>query len=230
MRTIAVVARKGGAGKTTVAAHLALAAHLRGRKTLLADADPQGSSSEVMRGRTGDGPGAVEAPGRALAAVQMTSVRQGHEALVIDTPGSFDEAVAQAVALSDLVLMVVRPTFLDLAAALQTAEVVRKLRKPHLVVLNQAPPPRDGVEPPAVKKALEALRVMRLPVAPALLRGRAIYQTALEAGRSVEESTDAAAAREVGELWAFVERFAFAARPASREEAGERAFSIAATR
>jgi chromosome partitioning protein len=230
MRTIAVVARKGGAGKTTVAVHLALAAHLRGRKTMLADADPQGSSGEVMRGRAGDGPGAVEAPGRALAALQMTSVRQAHEAMVIDTPGSFDEAVTQAVAISDLVLVVVRPTFLDLAAALQTAEVVRKLRKPHLVVLNQAPPARDGIEPPAVKKALEALQVMRMPVAPTVLRSRAIYQTALETGRSAEESADVAAAREVGELWAFIERFAFAAPPASREPPEARAFSIAATR
>ena len=230
MRTIAVVARKGGAGKTTVAAHLALAAHLRGRKTMLADADPQGSSSEVMRGRVGDGPGCVEAPSRSLAALQMTSVKQAHEAMVIDTPGSFDEAVAQAVALSDLVLVVVRPTFLDLAAALQTAEVVRKLRKPHLVVLNQAPPARDGIEPPAVKKALEALQVMRLPVVPTVLRSRAIYQTALEAGRSAEESSDAAAAREVGELWAFIERFAFAARAAAADGVDVRARSIAAIR
>ena len=36
MRTIAVIARKGGSGKTTIATHLALAAHLRGYKTLLA--------------------------------------------------------------------------------------------------------------------------------------------------------------------------------------------------
>lgn len=219
MRTLAVVARKGGAGKTTVAAQLALAAHLRGRRALLADSDPQRSSFQAMTARVAPGPKVVETNGRALFALQMASLKEGREAMVIDTAAGFEEAIAQAVAISDLVLLVVRPTFLDLAAALQSADVVRKLRKPGLVVLNQAPPARDGVEPPAVKKALEALALMRLPVVPAILRSRAIYQTAIETGRSVEETADAAAAREVSELWAFIERFAF--RPQAREMAAE---------
>lgn len=228
MRTLAVVARKGGAGKTTVAAQLALAAHLRGRKALLADADPQRSSFQAMSARAAPGPKVVETNGRALFALQMASLREGREAMVIDTAAGFEEAIAQAVAISDLVLLVVRPTFLDLAAALQSVDVVRKLRKPGLVVLNQAPPARDGIEPPAVKKALEALRVMRMPVIPAVLRSRAIYQTALETGRSAEESSDAAAAREIGELWAFIERFAF--RPSEPSVESPTARSIAAMR
>ncbi len=52
MRNIAVIARKGGSGKTTVAVQLALAAHLRGLRTVLADTDPQGSSLEVLKART----------------------------------------------------------------------------------------------------------------------------------------------------------------------------------
>lgn len=228
MRTLAVVARKGGAGKTTVAAQIALAAHLRGRRALLADADPQRSSFHAMSARVAPGPQVVETNGRALFALQMAGVKEGREAMVIDTAAGFEEAIAQAVAISDLVLLVVRPTFLDLAAAVQSADVVRKLRKPGLVVLNQAPPARDGVEPPAVKKALEVLRVMRMPVIPTVLRSRAIYQTALETGRSVEESSDAAAAREIGELWAFIERFAFRPRASSVESPTAR--SIAAMR
>jgi cellulose biosynthesis protein BcsQ len=43
MRAIAVIARKGGSGKTTVAIHMAIVAHLRGRQALLADSDPQRS-------------------------------------------------------------------------------------------------------------------------------------------------------------------------------------------
>ena len=63
-------------------------------------------------------------------------------------------------------------------------------------------------------RALQALRIMRLPVVPTILRSRAIYQSALEGGRSAEETGDAAAAREVAEFWAFIERFAFAKRDA----------------
>src|SRR5580700_10801206 len=56
MRTIAIIARKGGSGKTTVAVHMAIAAHLRGRRTLLADSDPQRSSSIVLKARRDAGP------------------------------------------------------------------------------------------------------------------------------------------------------------------------------
>lgn len=210
MRTIAVIARKGGSGKTTVAVHLAIAAHLRGMNSLLADADPQRSSSEVLKTRRSAGPTFVETAGPKLFALQVSSLRTGVDALVIDTPAGAEDELAHAIVLADLSLLVIRPTFLDFAAAIRTVDVIRRLHKPGMIVLNQAPTSRGGVEPPAVKKAQEALRMMRLPVVPAILRSRAAYQSALETGCSAEElDRDIAASQEVGELWGFVERFAF---------------------
>ncbi len=111
----------------------------------------------------------------------------------------------------------IRPTFLDLAAAIQTAEIVRRLRKPALVVLNQAASPRAGVETPSVKRSLEALLLLRLTVIPIILRGRLSYQAALESGRSVEELDPAGeAGREVADLWAFVESFLYGRSTAER--------------
>ena len=51
MKTIAVMSRKGGAGKTTVAVNLMMAARAMGIKAVLADADPFRSASEVLRDR-----------------------------------------------------------------------------------------------------------------------------------------------------------------------------------
>ena len=59
----------------------------------------------------------------------------------------------------------------------------------------------------AVKKALAALKLMRLPVAPTILRARAGYQSALESGRSAEE-IGGPAGSEIASLWGFVERLA----------------------
>lgn len=213
MRTIAVIARKGGSGKTTVATHLALAAHLRGFKTLVADTDPQRSALEVLKGRHGAGPARTDSTGPKLFALQMGSVRDATDLMVIDTAAGAVEDVANAIVLADLSLLVLRPTFLDLAAAVHTVETVRRLRKPAMIVVNQAPHPRGGVEAPAVKRALQALALMRLPVVPAVLRSRAVYQTILETGRSAEEGEDPAAAEEVAQLWGFIERFLFRARP-----------------
>lgn len=210
MRTVAVIARKGGSGKTTLSVHLALAAHLRGRGVLLADTDAQRSSSQVLKGRRTRGPTCVETSGPKLFALQHAALRDGVDAMVIDTPAAIEEEISHAIVASDLALLVIRPTFLDLAAALQTAEIVRRMRKPTLIVVNQAPVARNGVEPPAVKRALEALLLMRLPVIPIILRSRAAYQSALETGRSVEEiDPQTEAAREMAELWGFVETFLF---------------------
>jgi len=141
-------------------------------------------------------------------------LRAGVDALVIDTPAGEEDELAHAIVLADLSVLVVRPSLLDFAALVRTLRVIRHLRKRAMVVLNQAPARRAGVEPPAVRKALEALRLLRLPVSPAILRSRAAYQSALERGRSAEEqSADAAAAKEISDLWLSVEQFAADASP-----------------
>jgi chromosome partitioning protein len=217
MRSIAVIARKGGSGKTTVAVHLALAAHLRGLSTVVADTDPQGSTSEVLKVRAGEGPRLVASTGENLRQVQQEAAANGAQALIIDTPAASEGEIAHAIALSNLAILVIRPTFLDLAASIQTAQILRQLRKPGLIVLNQAPTARGGVEPPAVKRALEALQLMRLPVIPTILRSRIGYQTALATGRSAEElEPGGPAARELADFWAFIDRFAFSERPAAK--------------
>jgi chromosome partitioning protein len=221
MRTIAVIGLKGGSGKTTLATHVALAAHLRGLKTLVADVDPQRSATEVFKARRDAGPECIAASGAELFAAQIGAVGAGVEAMVIDTAAGAVEDVGQAVVLADLSLLVVRPTLLDIAAAVRTVDIVRRLRKAAMVVVNQAPVARDGVEPPVVKRALRALGFMRLAVAPTILRSRSVYQTALETGRSAEEALDVIAAKEVAELWGFIAHFAFSQRDAAPLAASE---------
>jgi chromosome partitioning protein len=213
MRTIAVIARKGGSGKTTVAVHLAIAAHLRGRQVLLADADRQQSASTVLRGRAGAGPNFAETTGAELCKLQRVAVQRKIDAMVIDTAAGAEEDAAHAIVVADLTLLVIRPTFLDFAAAVETAAVLRRMGRPGVIVLNQAPVARAGVEPPLVRKAQEAVRLMRLPLAPTILRSRNVYQQALERGSSAEEIDPAApAAQEAADLWCFVDRVLFGAQ------------------
>lgn len=217
MKNIAVIARKGGSGKTTVAVNLAIAAHRRGYVVELADTDPQGSTAEVLKARKAPGPSVVQTTGEALHAARHqagadTNLR------VLDTPAAAEDSIGHAIAMAQVSVLVVRPTFLDLAATLQTAQILRRLRRPGLILLNQAPVPRGGVEPPAVKRALDALRLMQLPVLPVMLRSRAAYQTSLALGCSVEELGAGPAADEVAQLWSYLERFALGV-PRSTEAA-----------
>jgi|HubBroStandDraft_1064217.scaffolds.fasta_scaffold45693_4 chromosome partitioning protein len=204
MRTIAVVARKGGSGKTTLSVHLAIAGHLRGLRTMLADADPQRSASEALKARMIPGPKRVETTGPKLFALQDLARRVGHELFVIDTPCSPEQDVASAMVIADLVLIVVRPTFLDIAAAVRTIDTARRLGRPAQIVLNQAFSTRAGKEPVSVQKALEALRFTGMPVCPQVVRSRALLQSALATGRSVEEFGPSPAEEEMAALWRYV--------------------------
>ena len=208
MKNIAVVARKGGSGKTTIAVNLAIAAHRRGYEVQLADTDPQGSAAEALKVRQSDGPKVLRLSGGELFQLQKTTPAAGVDLTILDTPAGSEDAIGHAIALASLSLLIVRPTFLDLAAALQTAQILRRLRKPGLILLNQAPTTRGGIEPPAVKRALEALRLMQLPAVPVVMRSRALYQTSLASGQSVEElASGNPAADEVSGLWNYIERF-----------------------
>jgi chromosome partitioning protein len=205
VKTLTVMSRKGGAGKTTVAVNLALAARAMGIRALLADADPMRSAQEVLRAR-GEPGLLVETSASKLFALVQASRRARVELLVIDTPATPEADVAEAVKLADLCLAVARPTYIDLAAAVLSTSVIQRLGRDGLIVLNQCAPARAGVEPPSVLKAFEALRFANLAVAPTAVRGRMIYQTAFAQARSVLEIEPAgAAAQEVralfGDIW-----------------------------
>ncbi len=205
MRTIAVIALKGGSGKTTVATHLALAAHLRGLGALVADIDPQRSAQNILTERAAPGPALVAVSGAGLMAAQFAALGLKQQLMVVDTPAGAVEDVSEAVVLADFTVMVVRPTLIDIAGLARSLGLVRRLGKPSTVVVNQAPARRDGAESPLVKRALRALAYMQAPLAPVIIRSRTVYQTALETGRSAEEMGDAAAADEIAALWAFVD-------------------------
>ena len=214
MQSIAVVSRKGGAGKSTVSVQLAVGLSLRNRSIVLADTDPQRSSLEVMRNRASEQPERVASSASKLFALQTTARRSGVETLLIDTPAVVEEEMAQIIGLADMAIMVLRPTYLDLAAAVNTSRVIRQLGKPGLIVLNQAPVPRGGVEPPQVKRTLEAVQLLRLPVAPTVLRHRAIHQRSMELGRSAEElEPQSPGGREVSLLCDFIADYVWTLEP-----------------
>lgn len=204
MRTLSVIALKGGSGKTTVATHMALAAHLRGMDVMVADCDPQHSAKDVLEMREEPGPAVVPVTGPKLMAAQFAALGLKKDLFVIDTPAGAVEDVGEAIILADLTVLIVRPTMLDLAGLVRTVTLVKKIARPYLVVLSQAPTAREGSEAPVVKRMLRGLEYMQVPLSPVIVRNRAVYQSALERGRSAEEGSDKAAAAEIAELWEIV--------------------------
>lgn len=166
--------------------------------------DRPDSFLDWARARETPGPAYVESSGRNVLAAQFAALAERKDLLIVDTAAGAVEAVGEAVVVADFVLMVARPTLIDLSGLARTLMLVRRLGKPSAVVVNQAPVTRENVEAPLVRRAMKGLDYMKADVAPAILRSRAIYQVALERGRSVEESSDRAAAAEVAALWDYV--------------------------
>lgn len=207
MRTLAVLSRKGGTGKTTVAVHLAVAAQLSGLNTVVADLDPQRSASDWYKERQSRSlvPAVAEAKVGTLFTHRLQAARDGNDLLVIDTRPSTDLECAEAVRWADLCIIVVRPCYFDLKAVTRTVELVTNMNKKGMFLINQAPSRRNGEEPKVILDTFETLLDMGLPVAPVGLRYRAAYQNAVREGLSVQEfDPHSLASQEVGGLWTHV--------------------------
>src|SRR3954470_6280350 len=140
MRTIAIISQKGGAGKTTLAVHLAAAAAVE-KVTLLVDTDPQATASRWGEWRGGGDPEVIDCGAPSLLESKLGKARElGAELAIIDTPPHADAMARQAAKLADLILIPWRPKAFDLAAIEATAELVRASNKPAFVVLMAGPP------------------------------------------------------------------------------------------
>lgn len=207
MRTLAVMSLKGGSGKTTLTLNLAGAAQRDGGPVVLADTDPQHSLSEALALRSPPAPYACVATALPkLFQFKQACQRQGARTLIIDTPPVINADLSQAVNFSDLCVVVARPTILDLNAAVKTVGMVRRLRGRVVMLLNQVPHPRQGIETPLVRNALGALAAAGIPTSEVVVRSRAAYQYAAARGASVlEAGGDPAAEDEMLSLWRLIQ-------------------------
>jgi chromosome partitioning protein len=187
MKTISVLSRKGGSGKTTVSVSLAVAAQQAGLRTVLADVDPMRSAAVVLGGREDAASLLLETSAAKLRTVQAACRRQGCDLLVVDTPPAPESDVARSIEIADLCLAVARPSALDVAAVAETVRLIRRHGRPGLIVLNQCPPSRGGAESPLTRSAVEQLEFTGLGVAQAKLRSRVAYQHAAGQSRAVTE-------------------------------------------
>lgn len=198
MPTIAIISQKGGAGKTTLALHLAAAAQASGRVALVVDTDPQATASQWAAWRQEAPPEVIDSPPPRLAAKIAAAKEQGAEVIVIDTPPHADSAARAAVEAADLVLIPCRPSAFDLSAIQTTAKLVQLLRRPAFVVFTAGPPNAPRI----YQEAGELVDGFGTPPCPVLLPDRAAYRHASAEGRTVMESEPAGkAAEEVRELY-----------------------------
>lgn len=196
MKTILIFSGKGGAGKTTVARELAVAASLDGRKVALADLDPQAGMTGWYGRRTAETPVMVSLPkGYDLATLKNVGIDE----LIIDLPPGVPTYVGSLIAQAHAVLVPCRPSPDDLSAA---AGVVPSLAKhaQWAFVLTQTLP-RSRLTDGALRQLAALGRV-----APGSLGLRQDYPLAAINGMAAVEFTGTKSALEVRQLRAYVDK------------------------
>jgi chromosome partitioning protein len=183
MRTLAVASRKGGAGKTTLALHLAVASEAAGRAAVVLDLDPQASATVWRDMRRAETPPVTAIPAARLKHALTTAREHGAELAIIDTPPQAESVILDAARASDLILVPCRPAILDMRAIGATIDIARLAGKPAVIVVNGAPT-RGGL----VTDAMTALkRTHGVPVAPVAVGHRAAFFHALTDGQVAQE-------------------------------------------
>ena len=214
MKVLVLASQKGGAGKTTIAAHVAVAAELDGAgPVVLIDTDPQGSLSAWWNSREADTPALASATLAELPEKLAALAQAGFKLAVIDTPPAITEAIRDVVKLADLVLIPTRPSPHDLRAVGSTVDIAQEVSRPFAFVVTQAKPTaRLTVQAVAALSAHGA-------VAPAIVHDRVDYAASMVDGRTVQETDPKGrSAGEIIALLSFVQERMNAKKKAIKKE------------
>jgi len=200
MKTIVLASQKGGAGKTTLAAHLAVAAEKAGDgPCVLIDTDPQASLAAWWNVREDETPNFAPATLKELPGKLEALARAGYAYAFIDTPPAITESIRIVVTQADFVLIPTRPSPHDLRAVGRTVELAAAAHRPFAFAVTQA-----KTNSRLTVQAMAALSEHGV-VAGAIVHDRVDYAASMIDGRTVlEVGSRGRSAGEVVELWLFV--------------------------
>ena len=201
MKTITVASAKGGSGKSTLVAALAVRACQDGRVALM-DLDlAQASltSWHQMRGRF-EAPALIQEIDRIPRTVKALALK--FDWLLVDTPPHGMDIIEQAVAVADAVVIPVRPGLFDVLSVQTVAEMAREHMKPFAFALTCV----DGRFKALTRQALTALADLGATFE-TQTSYRAQWVAALTTGKTGPE-IEKALRPEIGGLWAEVKALA----------------------
>ncbi|WP_010304023.1 ParA family protein [Candidatus Odyssella thessalonicensis] len=211
MKVLTIANRKGGAGKSTCAAHLAVEAVKLGIKTILIDMDPQKTLEGWWQKRSEENPYLIEASAPDLENVIEKLRNNNFDLCIIDTPGDASINALSGMKVADLIVIPSKPTAPDLTAIGRTISMVEESKISYVFVITQ------GII--RAKATLQAASVLSQfgAVAPAVISNRTSYATAMGIGSSAVE-TDKQAAEEISQVWEFIKSRLFESPKSSKKK------------
>jgi chromosome partitioning protein len=198
---IGVLSQKGGVGKTTIAVNAAATLATRGRRVLLVDADPQGSSLAWSSARDRDPLFPVVGMAKPSLHRDLPEIAKDYDVVVIDGAPRVNELGRSAILASDTILIPVQPSPYDVWAAAVTVQLIREAQQFRESLTAAFVINRKIVNTAIGRDVASALDHFGTPVLPGHLCQRVVYAESASQGLSVVEvAPQSEAAREMATL------------------------------
>ena len=197
---ISFVNQKGGVGKTTSAINIAASLKRRNYKIGFVDADPQGSATHWHAVEDNNAFEVLHHP-EPISKSEIDELSQNYDYLVIDAPPAFGDITKSILAVTDLSIIPLSPSSLDIWSCRGTLEMVDEAREENpdldvkLLINRKIPGTRVG------REARDSLEVFDMDILGSELCQRVAYIDAMTSGVSVMQyAPNSKAADEVESL------------------------------
>lgn len=201
MRTVAVLAQKGGVGKSMMARSMAVCALGDGLRTVLIDADPQATVVAWGKRREHAVPAILQVAEQSIGRAVAEAKGRGADLVVVDTPPSVQAVISNAAGVADSCIIVTGIFPEDIETVGAVVQLVRAVRKPAVIVINKT------TRSQALTLARTALATFRLPLCPITLSQLVSHPYAAAEGLTASEREPGSkAATELAQVWAWLKK------------------------
>lgn len=202
MRTVAILSRKGGSGKTLMCRSLSVGALMDGRKTVCIDADEQNSLTLWGKRRQAPAPLILPMRNLTLQKVIADGKDRGADLCLIDTPPHARPLITLAAQLADNCIIVTGSGPEDIEQVSATVQIAQQLKKRVAIVLNRTQP-RTG----SLGLARTALTTFGVPICPvAITQAVGHLYAAAEGMTAQEREPGSKAAQELSQVYEWLKR------------------------
>lgn len=202
-QVITIAQQKGGSGKTTLAANLAVGFRRAGHSVAILDTDPQGSLGRWFMTRRAAGKEDLEFATASAWGVsyECEKLRREFDYVIVDTPPKVDSDLRPALRESDLILVPVSASQVDVWATDSVLDLARREDRSVMLVLNRV---KSGTR--VLAEVTDALEELDTPSAATTLGNRVAYAETLGQGLGVLERAKGAWTAEIDGLIGDVEK------------------------
>ena len=182
---ISLINQKGGVGKTTLAVNIADCLHLKNKRVLLIDSDPQGSCLNWASTRSYQDKFEVISISRPTLHKEVKKFSGEYDYIIIDAPPRSYDVARSVLMASNFVLIPVQPSPYDVWATQEIVELVKECTVFNETMKSAFVINRKITNTAISRDVIKAFKDKKIPVLNSAIYQRVVYAETAANGKSV---------------------------------------------